>query len=99
MFTLENKIDYNTTQLPNTHDFNGHHSELREIEGEVGLGGKVHSEIEGEMIYLKTNKKNCGRKLRHFLVHLQRCRTDSQRDVETALKIQKLNDSIKIKTS
>lgn len=56
LFTLENKIDNNTTQLPNTHDFNRHHSELREIEGEVGLGGKVHSEIEGEMIYLKKKK-------------------------------------------
>lgn len=38
------------------HDFNRHHSELREIEGEVGFRGKVHSEIEGEMIYLKKKK-------------------------------------------
>ena len=57
LFTLENKIDSNTAQLPNTHDLNRHHSKLREIEGDVDLGEKVHSEIEGEMIYLKKKKK------------------------------------------
>lgn len=57
LFTLENKIGYKIAQLPNTHDFNGHDSELREIEVKWIQGESTFRDREGNDLFKKKWKE------------------------------------------